>query len=51
MHEQADETAVTSPLQLLNSVGMAAEAVVVPARNAGQNVLACSSSRESIRLR
>ena len=36
MQEQAELTAATSPAQLEKSVGMAEEAVVVPARNSGQ---------------
>jgi hypothetical protein len=40
MQEQAEETAETSPWQLLKSVGIADAAVVVPARNSGQKVSA-----------
>jgi hypothetical protein len=51
MHEQADETAATSPPQLLKSVGIADGAVVVPEMNSGQNDLASASNRLSTRLR
>lgn len=48
MHEQAELTALTSPAQFSKSVGMAAAAVVVPARNLGQNSLASLMKRESV---
>jgi hypothetical protein len=38
MQAQAELTAVTSPLQLAKSVGMAAGSVVVLARNSGQKL-------------
>ena len=37
MHEQADETRLTLPWQLPNSVGIASGAVVVAARKSTQN--------------
>jgi hypothetical protein len=51
MHEQAELTALMLASQLLNCVGMADGAVVVPARNSGQKDLARSEKRSSIRLR
>lgn len=42
MQEHAELTAVTSPPQLLKSVGMAAASVVVLARNSGQKATASS---------
>lgn len=51
MHEQAELTAATSPSQLLNSVGMAPEAVVVPERNSGHHATAWAAKRSSTRLR
>jgi hypothetical protein len=51
MHEQAELTALTSPPQLLKSVGMAEAAVVVPARNSGHQDTASAANRSSIRLR
>jgi hypothetical protein len=51
MHEQAELTALTLPSQLLNSVGMADGAVVVPERNSGHHALAFPMKRWSIKLR
>lgn len=51
MHEQAELTRFTSPPQFPKSVGIADAAVVVPARNSGQNSLASCAKRLSVNSR
>jgi hypothetical protein len=51
MHEQAELTLFTSLLQFSKLVGIADAAVVVPARNLGQNALASAMNRLSVSSR